>query len=280
MLKKSCEWCKKPFETYNEKKRFCSISCQNKSRWSSSEYREKMKKKIKKAVNTEGEKIRRKKLWENPSFKEKMKEIHKEIHNREDIKQKFIDTIKKHWADPEKRKSHIDNQKIAQNQLERKELNSIKSKEMWKDDEFKNNMKKKMRDFWSDPKNVSNHYKNIRKYKNYILPSGKIVKLQGYEPIVLNKLLSIYEEEDIIIGAQEISKEIGQIKYIENDEEHTYYPDFFIKSKNLIIEVKSKWTYDKWLIKNELKKSACLDRGFDFKFIVLRNAKDINNIEF
>ena len=39
-------------------------------------------------------------------------------------------------------------------------------------------------------------------------------------------------------------------------------------------EVKSKWTYEIEIIKNKLKKEACLDMGMEFEFwIIDRNGK-------
>jgi len=35
------------------------------------------------------------------------------------------------------------------------------------------------------------------------------------------------------------------VKYMIDDKEHSYYPDIFIPSDNLIIEVKSDYTYEK-----------------------------------
>jgi hypothetical protein len=40
-------------------------------------------------------------------------------------------------------------------------------------------------------------FTNSKKFKEFILPSGNIVKLQGYEDIVLKQLLNIYNENQI-----------------------------------------------------------------------------------
>ncbi len=125
---------------------------------------------------------------------------------------------------------------------------------------------------WADPEYADKHIKSLYKYKDFTLPSGRVVKVQGYEPMVLEQLLREYNETDIFIGVKEINKEIGKITYIDNMKERSYYPDFYIKSTNTIIEVKSSWTYEKWKERNELKKQACLDKGFNFQFIILKNA--------
>jgi len=47
-----------------------------------------------------------------------------------------------------------------------------------------------------------------------------------------------------------------------------YYPDFYIPNLNLIIEIKSDYTYNKDLDKNLLKQKACLEQGYNFIFII------------
>ena len=49
-----------------------------------------------------------------------------------------------------------------------------------------------------------------------------------------------------------------------------YYPDFYIPSENLIVEVKSTWTFahpDKY-DKNIAKRDACLAAGYNFEFYI------------
>lgn len=96
------------------------------------------------------------------------------------------------------------------------------------------------------------------KYKSFTMPSGKEVKLQGYEPVVLQKLLTKYNEDEITINKGEIPK----IMYILNGRQHRYYPDFYIKKDNLIIEVKSLYTYRKNIVRNMLKILATRQLNF------------------
>jgi hypothetical protein len=111
---------------------------------------------------------------------------------------------------------------------------------------------------------------NAYKYKEYTLPSGRIVKVQGYEDRALDILLEQYNEHDLLISAKNIFKEFGGIKYKGNNgKEHYYYPDIYIKSKHKIIEVKSNYTFYKDYDKNMLKKQACLEKGLNFEFMIL-----------
>jgi hypothetical protein len=82
----------------------------------------------------------------------------------------------------------------------------------------------------------------------------------GYEPQVVDYLLNnnIYTEESI-------SFDCPTFKYNDN---HYYYPDLYIPNENLIIEVKSEWTYNRDLEKNLAKKEAVLNQGFNFNFYI------------
>lgn len=94
------------------------------------------------------------------------------------------------------------------------------------------------------------------------MPSGKIVNYQGYEKFALDELLQLFNEDDI----ENERYKVPIIKYIQDNKEHNYFPDFYIKSKNLIIEVKSEWTYKILLIKNILKALAVRKAGYNFEF--------------
>ena len=111
--------------------------------------------------------------------------------------------------------------------------------------------------------------KNGYKWKEYIFPSGKKVSVQGYENKALDKLLKIYNENDIIVDDVEMSNKIGQIYYILSDVKHRYFPDIYIKSENKIVEVKSEYTLNADFDKNMEKRKACLERGYNFVFMVL-----------
>ena len=106
------------------------------------------------------------------------------------------------------------------------------------------------------------------KFKDYILPSGKIVKVQGYEPQALDILFEQgYKEEDLVIQQR---KEMSIIWYFTEDgKKHRYYPDIYIISENKIIEVKSDYTMNKYKEINILKQKASIDEGYNFEFKIL-----------
>jgi len=113
--------------------------------------------------------------------------------------------------------------------------------------------------------------KNLFKTKDYELPSGRIVQVQGYEPLALDGLFEAgYEEIDIIVDNKDIENFIGKVIYKTNDgKSHRYYPDIYIVSENRVIEVKSEYTFRKNKEINLLKMQAVLDMGIEFEFKIL-----------
>ena len=105
-------------------------------------------------------------------------------------------------------------------------------------------------------------------YKQYTLPSGKDIKIQGYE----NKFLDEYFnsgglESNILIKTKDINDYLGIIWYKGSDnKKHKYYPDCYLINENKIIEVKSTYTIKCNIETNELKKQACLEMGLNFEY--------------
>lgn len=108
------------------------------------------------------------------------------------------------------------------------------------------------------------------KWKIYKFPSGEEVKIQGYEKYALDKLLEIYDEDDICLNF-----DIPDIWYNYNGKKKKYIPDIFVKSKNLIVEVKSEYTYKCDLDRNKSKEKATLDNGYNFQFMIFNNKKEL-----
>ena len=102
------------------------------------------------------------------------------------------------------------------------------------------------------------------RWKEYVLPSGTIIKIQGYENKALDELLLKYNEEDIITSR----KDMPSFWYILDQKHHRYYPDIYIPSENLIIEGKSNYNYSCDIEKNKAKFKRVRDLGFNFKLMV------------
>lgn len=129
----------------------------------------------------------------------------------------------------------------------------------------------KAKDTWminfgvSNPMQSENIFHKYNPYykKYYTLPSGKIIKIQGYEHFFLNNYFSIGGIEENVQY-----EKIESVSYVLNGVKHFYYPDFYLKNENKVIEVKSEWTFEKDLKKNLSKQRACIEQGFDFEFFI------------
>lgn len=119
---------------------------------------------------------------------------------------------------------------------------------------------------------------NIFSLKSYKLPSGKTIMVQGYENFAIDILLESYDENDLAISYFDIKDEIGIINYIVNESDRIYLPDIYIKSEKKIIEVKSRYTYDIDVDKNQMKKEACLEMGMKFEFWIIDRKGKLSEI--
>jgi len=136
-------------------------------------------------------------------------------------------------------------------------------------DEFKNkvvqtNLKKYGVPHHSQNPEVSeNMIKNAYNRKTYVLPSGKIIFIQGYENFMLDYLLSVekIDENEIITKRNEVP-EIWYNDKMQKQRRH--YVDFYIKSQNRCIEVKSMFTNQE---KNNVfeKQKAAKDLGLNYE---------------
>ena len=104
----------------------------------------------------------------------------------------------------------------------------------------------------------------------YKLPSDEIIRVQGYEPLAIDILLKKYNENDIITP----KKDMPIIMY-KKKTKHRYFPDIYIPKENLIIEVKSDYTYNKDLIKNILKALATRKLGYNFETWIFNHKKEL-----
>ena len=112
--------------------------------------------------------------------------------------------------------------------------------------------------------------KNAYNRKPYTLPSGKIIFIQGYENFMLDYLLSIEKihEDDIFTKRNEVP----EIWY--NDKagkRRRHYVDFYIKSQNRCVEVKSTFTNQE---KNNVfeKQKASKDLGLKYEIWIFNKS--------
>jgi len=109
--------------------------------------------------------------------------------------------------------------------------------------------------------------KHMYKMKEYMLPSGKIIQIQGYENYGLDELFEKdnIDENDIVTGC----KNVPTIWYEdENGKKRRHFVDIFIPSKNLCIEIKSTWTAKKNGHTIFLKQKAAKELGYGYEIWV------------
>lgn len=112
--------------------------------------------------------------------------------------------------------------------------------------------------------------------KHYTLPSGKCIKLQGYEPIVLDILLNSISEYDITTNVSDMPL----IFYTYENKNRRYFPDIYIHKLNLIIEVKSTYTMKLHYNKNIAKALQCNKDNINFHFYILDKEHQLEIIEY
>jgi hypothetical protein len=187
--------------------------------------------------------------FQNEEIKNKIKKNNlqkygvEHISQNQEIKQKIKDTcLKKYGVE------HPSYDKNVQNKITQTNLNKYGVEHLMKDPNYLENMLKKS-----------------HKFKEYIFPSGRIDKIQGYEHFALNELIinEKINESDIITGC----KNVPEIWY---HDEHTikrrHFVDIFIPSQNRCIEVKSEWTFTKPNIL--IKQKAAKNLGYNYEIWV------------
>lgn len=114
--------------------------------------------------------------------------------------------------------------------------------------------------------------KNSKQTKYHKLKNNQIVSVQGYETIVIDVLRKIYSLNKISISANDMPP----IFYKDIDgTDHRYFPDFYIKHKNLFIEVKSTFTLVKQFCKNMFKMIYTCSYGYNFELWICNEKTNI-----
>jgi hypothetical protein len=129
-----------------------------------------------------------------------------------------------------------------------------------------------------DPEIAEKASKNGYRKKIYILPSGKELICQGYEPLALYKLVKEDNilEEDIVTGC----KNVPQIWYNdENGKKHRHYVDIYIPSQNRCIEVKSTWTAEKKKDNIYLKQNSAKELGYNYEIWIYNSKKELVEVK-
>lgn len=68
------------------------------------------------------------------------------------------------------------------------------------------------------------------------------------------------------------------IKFNYNKKDKIYFSDFYVPQHNLIVEIKSKYYFDKYKQLNLAKRDACISKGFNFIFIIDKDYTEFNKL--
>jgi hypothetical protein len=220
--------------------------------------------------------ITKKEKYDNESYNNynKIKLTKKEKYNDENYNnhEKYVETCLE--------KYNVDNTLSLINKEDR--INNIKE---W----FKNNPEERIkRKIWmaSDKFKQKSKKTCVERYgvdhpmhldsvvlKNHIsgywLKKYKDTELYYRGTYELNFLDKYYNKIDI--------NNCKSLYYIFNNKKRKYYPDFFIESLNLIIEIKSTYTYNKFLEMNLEKQAESIRSGFNFIFIIDKHYTEFEN---
>ena len=113
------------------------------------------------------------------------------------------------------------------------------------------------------PDILDKQFKNACRLKDFVFPCGKVIQVQGYEPLALDELIKIgYTSLDIVTNRNEVP----EIWYEKHGKQKRYFCDIFIPKENKIIEVKSDYTYQHKSGNVQEKARASVELNFLYEF--------------
>ena len=121
------------------------------------------------------------------------------------------------------------------------------------------------------------------KGREFTLPSGKIIRVRGYEDKVITKVLETYDESELVVDDILTAFNLPVFQYVDHRRHILkYYPDVYIPKENKIVEIKSRWWWDgngdqkhKSRLTNNLKKrQSVLAKGFMYELWLFEDSKN------
>jgi hypothetical protein len=113
----------------------------------------------------------------------------------------------------------------------------------------------------------------LAKKRPYTLPSGQIIGVQGYEGDFLDYVFKNTKLKEEDFDFENRIRIILSKKSIKNKH---YYPDFYLKKYNLIIEIKSWYTFNMNIYLNKRKIKKTKEAGYNMIMIKDKNYKKFN----
>lgn len=245
-----------------------------------------------KAKQTNLEKYGVENVFQSEEIKEKIKNANLENYGveysaqREDVKSKIKNTNLKNYGVECSFQSEVVKEKIRQRNLEKYgvpyytqtqeqlDKRKITKKRRYGNENYNNREQSEdtclrrynVRHISQSPLFYSRMHGGYQWHK-YTLPSGEVIEIQGYEPKAFDVLLTKYDESEILFKRTMVPNIWYKWSY--TGKIHKYYPDFYIPKDNLIVEVKSAWTYEKEILKNLDKQARVLELGYNYQLMIL-----------
>ncbi|SIP86102.1 Putative Vsr/MutH/archaeal HJR family nuclease [Pacmanvirus A23] len=118
------------------------------------------------------------------------------------------------------------------------------------------------------------------KMKEIIGPNGKVFQYQGYEGVIIKKLIADGIKENDLFTETELNEnnQMPEFWYEFDNKKHRYYPDLFIKSQNRFVEIKSEYTMNINPEKVLAKADCVFYADYKMDIYVLNEKKEIVNI--
>jgi transposase len=114
---------------------------------------------------------------------------------------------------------------------------------------------------------------NRYKFKAVDIHGRRFSHLQGYEPQGIKYLI---ENDGLSVDDIQSGRKVPKVRYKFQGKNKTYFPDMYVESENLLVEVKCKYTYENMLELNKAKREASIKAGYNYKTIIFtNNGKDI-----
>lgn len=107
-------------------------------------------------------------------------------------------------------------------------------------------------------------YNRFKKRKEYVLTTGEVIHLQGYEPFGIDYLKTLYHENQI----QYRKKDMPELWYKWQEKTRRYYCDFFVLDNNLVVEIKSLFTLSRDLNIVKQKLRSAHTNGYNVLLLV------------
>lgn len=119
---------------------------------------------------------------------------------------------------------------------------------------------------------------SLYRTKTHTFPSGRKITYQGYEFHAIHCLLTdpLITEDEILSGHDKL-KHLS-IPYTWNDKQRMYYPDIYLPSLNLMIEVKSTYTWNMSAEQNRQKLLATKAQGYECEVWIINTKGKVEEV--